>query len=87
MRPEDLLAYVKAAPFRPFRVVMNNGKTYDVPHPEFVKVGRSGWNYFYMDSPDAPFDRVDMASLLLINHIEYLDVPQSASDANGTPPT
>jgi hypothetical protein len=51
MRPEDLLAYVKAAPFRPFRVVMNNGKTYDVRHPEFVKVGRSGWNYFYMTAP------------------------------------
>src|SRR5947207_1316970 len=37
MRAEDLLALLRAVPFRPFRVILNSGKGYEVRHPEFVK--------------------------------------------------
>jgi hypothetical protein len=75
VRAEELLALLRAAPFRPFRVILNSGKTYEVKHPEFVKVGRSSWSYYYMDQPDAPYDRFDIVSLLLIKRIEYIESP------------
>jgi hypothetical protein len=27
--------------FRPFRVQLSNGRTFDVPHPEFLIIGRN----------------------------------------------
>jgi hypothetical protein len=40
MRPESIQTYLRAQPFRPFRIVMNSGKTYEVRHPEAASVGR-----------------------------------------------
>jgi hypothetical protein len=34
MRPDDLLAWVHAAPFQPFRICLNSGRTYEIRHPE-----------------------------------------------------
>ena len=41
MTPQNVLSYVKAEPFRPFRIHMASGWTFDVRHPEMVRVGRS----------------------------------------------
>ena len=38
MTSERLRKLVTAQPFRPFRVCMSNGPSYDVKHPEFVAV-------------------------------------------------
>ena len=38
MLPTDILGYIRATPFRPFRLVLNSGKTYDVRHPEFILI-------------------------------------------------
>jgi hypothetical protein len=73
MRDRSVLTYVQAAPFRPFRIVMNSGKNYDVRHPETIAVGRDTFIYYYRQKPGEPFDRVDMVSLLLIQNIEHLD--------------
>ena len=40
MRYQDLFDFKRAKPFRPFRIVMNDGHSYDVRHPDFVAVGR-----------------------------------------------
>jgi len=40
MAPRDLLKRVKQRPFIPFRLVVSEGATYDVRHPDFVMVGR-----------------------------------------------
>ena len=77
MRPDTLLGHVRTAPFRPFRVVMNNGKTYEIIHPEFIDVGRDSFLFFHRDQPEGPFRRFEVVSLLLINNIEFLDSPQS----------
>jgi len=79
MRPDTLLSYVRAAPFRPFRLVMNSGRVFDVRHPEMIRVGRDVLNYYYADPPDGPFERWDTVSLVLIEHIEPLDAPPAAS--------
>jgi len=75
MRPDTLLSYVRAAPFRPFRLVMNSGKVYDVRHPEMIRVGRDVAIYYHAPAPDAPFDRWESLSLLLIQNIEHLEQP------------
>jgi hypothetical protein len=73
MRPDTVLDYVRAAPFRPFRIILNSGKTYDIPHPDFIEVGRDSCIYFHRPSADRPFERWETVSLLLIQSIEHLD--------------
>ena len=77
MRPETILAYVRAVPFRPFRLVMNSGKVFEVRHPEFLKVGKDFVLFFYATSPDDPIDHWDTVSLLLIQTVEHIDGPPS----------
>ncbi len=79
MRPETLLAYIRAMPFRPFRVTTNGGHVFDVRHPEMLRVGRDVFNYYYADPPDAPFDRWDTVSLLLVERVEHLCAPATAA--------
>jgi len=74
MRNHSILNYVHAVPFRPFRIVMNSGKSYDVRHPETIAVGRDTFIYYYRQQPDQPFfDRWESVSLLLVQDVEHLD--------------
>ena len=41
MRPEDILFWLKAVPFKPFRICLNSGRTYEIRHPEMLKVSRT----------------------------------------------
>ncbi len=76
MRPDDLLTWLRAAPFRPFRIHLNSGKSYEIRHPEMLKVGRSSINVFwYAGDPQDPYERMEMVSLLLIERIEPLEIP------------
>ena len=71
MRPEDVLTWVRAVPFQPFRICLNSGKTYEIRHPEMLRVGRSTVNVFsFVGEPSAPYERLEMVSLLLIERIE-----------------
>ena len=38
MRSEDLRALLRQRPFRPFRIFVSDGATYDVTHPEIAIV-------------------------------------------------
>ena len=61
MRAEDLLYWVRTVPFVPFRIRLNSGRTFDIRHPEMVKVGRSIVNIFsYSGEPSDPFERMEM---------------------------
>jgi hypothetical protein len=76
MRPDDVLVWVRAVPFRPFRVHLNSGRTYDIRHPEMLRVGRSSVNvYSFAGEPSDPYERMEMVSILLIERIEPLDTP------------
>ena len=76
MTPQALLGYVKAEPFRPFRLHMASGKTFDVRHPEMIRVGRSNVLVFSFvsDQPEV-FDEWQSVSLMLIESISHLEVP------------
>jgi hypothetical protein len=39
MSPQGLLELTRARPFRPFRIVLTDGATYDIQHPELLMVG------------------------------------------------
>lgn len=39
MRRTDLIEVLRAGPFRPFRLYLSDGGTFDVRHPEMLMVG------------------------------------------------
>jgi hypothetical protein len=76
MRPDDLLEWRRAVPFRPFRICLNSGRTYDIRHPEMLRVGRSYVNiYSFSGEPVEPHEHMEMVSLLLIERIEPIEAP------------
>ena len=78
MRADDLLTWNRAAPFAPYRIRLNSGRTFEVRHPEMAVVGRATVNlYTFSDGPEGPFDRMEMVSLLLVESVE----PASTSSA------
>ena len=79
MRPDDLLTWTRATPFVPFRLRMTGGRTFDIRHPEMVRVGRSTVNiYTFAGEPADPYERMEILSLLLIESIEPLEAPHAA---------
>ncbi len=77
MRADDLLTWVRAIPFVPFRLRMNSGRTFDIRCPEMLRVGRSTVNiYTFAGSPAEPYEHMDMVGLLLIETIEPLEAPR-----------
>jgi hypothetical protein len=76
MTPQEILTYLKAEPFRPFRIRMNSGRTYEIRHPEMVRVGAFVLIIFTFvsDNPDV-FDKWESVSLSLIESISHLQAP------------
>ena len=72
--PAELLSYLKAKPFRPFRIHMASGQMYDVRHPEMARVGRNVLLLFTFVSNDPEvFDRWETVSLMLMESVSHLD--------------
>lgn len=38
MSPNDILTFTRKKPFEPFRIVVSDGSTFEVRHPEFCMV-------------------------------------------------
>jgi hypothetical protein len=74
MSPPEILRYVRATPFRPFRIHMASGQTFDIRHPEMVRVGTRDIIIFKLvsDTPDV-YDDWDTVGLLLIESISHLE--------------
>jgi hypothetical protein len=80
MRPDDLLTWTRATPFVPFRIRLNSGRTFDIRHPEMLRVGRSSANvYTFAGEPSDPFDRMEMVSLVLIESVQPLEATHPAA--------
>ena len=78
MTTKEILRYLRAEPFRPFRIHMASGRTFDIRHPEMVRVGRSDLVVFSLvtDEPGV-HDDWDTVSLLLIESISHLEISHS----------
>ncbi len=80
MRPEDVLYWVRTVPFVPFRIRLNSGRTYDIRHPEMVRVGRTSLNvYTFAGEPADPYERMEMIGLVLIESIAPIEPSTSSS--------
>ncbi len=79
MRAEDLLSWIRAAPFTSFRIRLNSGRTFDIRHPEMLRVGRTTANvYSFAGEPADPYERMEMISLVLIESVEPIQAGQPA---------
>jgi hypothetical protein len=74
MTPQEVLNYVQAHPFRPFRIRMNSGRSFEIRHPEMVRVGKRDVLIFSFVSDSLEvYDRWDNVSLLLIETLSPLE--------------
>ena len=76
MPPREVISHVFAEPFRPFRIHMASGRTYEVRHPEVVQVGRTNLTIFTPLSEDVDGEELwHKVSLMLIESIEPIEAP------------
>jgi hypothetical protein len=76
LAPRIVLDFVTAEPFRPFRMYMASGRTFDVGHPEMVKVGRSSVTvYMKPENESATAERWQEVSLMRLESIEPKEAP------------
>ncbi len=65
--PQEIVGYLRAQPFRPFQIRMASGQTFDIRHPEMVRVGRNSLVVFtYVDDNLDIHDRWDTVPLMLV---------------------
>ena len=75
MRSEDIRAFRRRKPFQPFRLILTDGRTYDVHHPELVMIGCTevAVGFPSPGDPEPIFDRFTTVSLLDIMRVEPLE--------------
>jgi hypothetical protein len=83
MRRDDIRALLRAAPFRPFRIHLTVGETYDIHHPDMLLATLDAVHIAAPSSggPDE-FGSVRIVSLVHIVTTEYLP-PPSRVNSNG----
>lgn len=74
IRLRTIVEYVADEPFRPFRIKMASGQSYEVRHPELVMLNRSKLRIYTATGlePDTEPQWVDL-SMLLIEAVEPLE--------------
>ena len=78
MTPPSILNHVKAAPFRPFRIQLAGGRTFDARHPAMVNVGKTH-RIVFSSVGETPgiFDEWESMSLMLTESISHIEAPVS----------
>jgi len=73
---QRVLDYVRAEPFRPFRIQMASGRAFEIRHPEMIKVLKSYLLVFKAGSSAAEVpEEFDSVSLLLVESVSHLEAP------------
>ena len=79
MAPEELREVLRQQPFQPFRLVMTDGKTYDVRHPDLMMVGRRSAMVGLTGQPGRTYyERAVQVDLLHVIRLEPLERAPSA---------
>jgi hypothetical protein len=79
MSPEDLRTRIQARPFVPFRIVLTEGTSYEIRHPELFMLGKRGAVVGLAKNPDQTFfDATVLVDLLHIVRLEPLDTTAAA---------
>lgn len=79
MFPKDLRDLLKRQPFRPFRVTLTDGRSYEFRHPELALLGKSTVIIgFPAPGEDEPiYDRFKIVDLLHIMEAEPVDTSEA----------
>jgi hypothetical protein len=75
MLSEDILFWTRAKPFRPCRITMNAGRSYEIRHPELVMVLMDSLIIGTPSAEEGRLERAEMIGLNLIDRIEPIDSP------------
>jgi hypothetical protein len=72
MRPKDLLEHLRRRPFRRFRLVLTDGRAFEVRHPELAMVGRSTVSIALVQprDPESMHDRLVTVPLVEVLRVE-----------------
>lgn len=82
MTYEELHGVAKRQPFKPFRLHITTGATYDIRHPDLIMVGRRSAIVGIANDPGKPiYDRSFQIDLLHIVGVENL--PARSGRRNG----
>jgi hypothetical protein len=81
LRPNDVRDWLDRKPFRPFRIHLTNGTTFDVRHPEQSVVTRNAMNVAVPFPPGvaAGVQKEVTVALLHVTHLEPLGPPGTPS--------
>lgn len=72
MTAKDLLIRIKKHPFSPFRVIVSDGATYDVRHPDQIVVGRDSVTIGIRGESEELFEAMDLVDLIHVVRLEPL---------------
>jgi hypothetical protein len=85
MAPEELRDSLRQQPFEPFRLVMTDGESYDIRHPDLLWVGRRSAFVGLTGQPGQTyFERAVKIDLLDVVRVVPIDTA-SAPPGNGSP--
>lgn len=80
MSHEDLQARIQRRPFIPFRLILTEGTSYEIRHPELFMLGKRSAVIGIAKDPEQNFyDASVMVDLLHIVRLEPLDTATPAS--------
>ena len=79
--PDDIRSRLRLSPFRPVRIIISSGQTFDVYHPDLVMVGRRDM-IVGMASSENP-TQYDRTTRIPIMHVTALEDLPAASAVNG----
>ena len=76
MTKQTIQGYVKAEPFRPFRLHLASGRTFEIRHPEMIKILQSTILVFKAagDSQDLT-DEWETTSQMLMESVSHFEAP------------
>jgi hypothetical protein len=81
MVPDELRDLLKQQPFEPFRIVLTDGTTYEIRHPDLLWVGlRTAYVGLTGQAAQTYFERSVRIDLLHIIRIEPLTTTPASSD-------
>jgi len=82
--PNDLRRRVKQRPFKPFRMVVSEGATYDITHPEQIIIARDSVGIGLPSESDEFYEGFVVVDLLHVVRLEPLNgKPAKPKKASG----
>lgn len=84
MRRQDIQKKLVQSPFKPFKLFLTDGASYEVRHPELLLLGRRSCVLGLADNPDQTFyDRAVDIDLFHIVRSEFSDFSSVSDDQEG----